>query len=97
MSRIETRLGEGLARVVSLLKLTLPGPAMVYYGEEIGMPDDEQKENLDKDPLVEIKDEVGGVEIVGGLVMGRWWGWESGGGLVMGRWWGGKGVEGWWE
>jgi alpha-glucosidase len=35
--RLATRLGEEAARSAALLQMTLPGMAIVYYGEEIGM------------------------------------------------------------
>jgi alpha-glucosidase len=39
VSRVTTRLGPELARVAAVLQLTLPGAAVVYYGEELGLPD----------------------------------------------------------
>ena len=38
-SRPATRLGHGRARLAAMLLLTLPGPAFVYQGDEIGMGD----------------------------------------------------------
>ena len=39
-NRIVTRMGgEDQARLIALLQLTLPGLPVVYYGDEIGMPD----------------------------------------------------------
>jgi alpha-glucosidase len=39
-SRIVTRMGgEEQARLIALLQLTLPGLPVVYYGDELGMPD----------------------------------------------------------
>ena len=37
--RLATRIGEANARAAAMLLLTLPGPAFVYQGEEIGMLD----------------------------------------------------------
>lgn len=38
-SRTATRWGEGAVRAAAMLLLTLPGPAFLYQGEEIGMRD----------------------------------------------------------
>jgi alpha-glucosidase len=37
--RLATRFGPDRARVAAVLLLTLPGPAFVYQGDELGMPD----------------------------------------------------------
>ena len=37
--RLATRLGESRAALAALLLLTLPGPAFIYQGDEIGMVD----------------------------------------------------------
>jgi alpha-glucosidase len=37
--RLATRLGSGRERLAAMLLLTLPGPAFVYQGDEIGMTD----------------------------------------------------------
>ena len=49
-SRIVTRLGEEQARIITLMQLTLPGLPVVYYGDEIGMPDTEIPIDKRKDP-----------------------------------------------
>ena len=41
-SRLATRLGPSAVRAAAMLLLTLPGPAFVYQGEEIGMADGPQ-------------------------------------------------------
>ena len=38
-SRPATRIGEEHLRLAALLQLTLPGPAVVYQGDELGLPD----------------------------------------------------------
>ncbi len=37
--RVVSRIGETKARAMALLQMTLPGLAVIYYGEEIGMTD----------------------------------------------------------
>lgn len=39
VSRVATRLGPGTARAAAVLLLTLPGTATLYYGDELGLPD----------------------------------------------------------
>ena len=50
-SRIATRLGQQKARLAALLIFTLQGIPLVYYGEEIGMEDEEIPEEKIQDPL----------------------------------------------
>lgn len=50
-SRILNLFGRNLTRAAQLLKFTLPGSALMYYGEEIDMDDDDDVENLKKDPV----------------------------------------------
>jgi len=38
-SRVASRIGEQYVRALNMLLLTLPGTALTYYGEELGMVD----------------------------------------------------------
>ncbi len=49
-SRIVSRLGAEQSRLVALMQLTLPGLPVVYYGDEIGMPDGEIPKDKRQDP-----------------------------------------------
>jgi alpha-glucosidase len=49
-SRIATRVGPARARVVAMLLLTLRGTPILYYGDEIGMPDVPVPAHLVRDP-----------------------------------------------
>jgi len=40
-SRVATRVGEGQARIAAMLLLTLRGTPTLYYGDELGLPDNE--------------------------------------------------------
>jgi glycosidase len=50
------RIGEGIsevyARSLALLKMTLPGPPFVYYGEELNMVDGAMDDIASTDPTV---------------------------------------------
>ncbi len=50
LSRLVTRIGAERARAVSLMLMTLPGMAFVYYGEEIGMENGHIPANMVQDP-----------------------------------------------
>jgi alpha-glucosidase len=50
-SRVVSRLGVRRARLLAMLQLTLRGLPVVYYGEELGLPDSEIENNEIKDPL----------------------------------------------
>jgi alpha-glucosidase len=47
-SRLASRAGQQNARAVSLLTLSLPGPAFLFQGDEIGMADGTTAESLDR-------------------------------------------------
>ncbi|HET9140518.1 alpha-amylase family glycosyl hydrolase, partial [Actinophytocola sp.] len=49
-SRIATRVGPARARVAAMLLLTLRGTPILYYGDEIGMPDVAVPAHLVRDP-----------------------------------------------
>ena len=36
-SRVPSNVGESLVNAMNLLKMTLPGSLLIYYGDEIGM------------------------------------------------------------
>jgi len=38
-SRVASRVGDQFVNVLNMLLLTLPGTALTYYGEELGMID----------------------------------------------------------
>lgn len=48
--RIATRLPDGHERIAATLVLTLPGPAFLYYGEELGMEETVIPDALARDP-----------------------------------------------
>jgi alpha-glucosidase len=50
LSRLVTRIGAERARAVSLMLMTLPGMAFVYYGEEIGMENGHIPADMVQDP-----------------------------------------------
>ena len=52
--RLATRLGEPQARVAAMMLLTLRGAPVLYYGDEIGMPDTPVPTHLRRDPWPEI-------------------------------------------
>ncbi|HEV2147995.1 MAG TPA: alpha-amylase family glycosyl hydrolase [Longimicrobiaceae bacterium] len=49
-SRVASRVGAGQARVAAMLLLTLRGTPVLYYGDEIGMPDAEIPPERMRDP-----------------------------------------------
>jgi alpha-glucosidase len=51
VSRVATRLGPGLARAAAVLLLTLPGTATLYYGDELGLPDNDRRTAAPRDRL----------------------------------------------
>lgn len=48
--RLATRVGEERARLLGLLQLTLRGLAVIYYGEELGLPDSPVLQSQVRDP-----------------------------------------------
>ena len=48
--RIVTRFGDEQARLIALMQFTLPGLPIVYYGDEIGMPNTDIKPEDVQDP-----------------------------------------------
>jgi alpha-glucosidase len=49
--RVATRWGESSVRVAAMFQLTLRGAAIVYYGEELGLPNVGLKYSEQRDPL----------------------------------------------
>jgi alpha-glucosidase len=54
--RVVSRLGEEAARSAALLQMTLPGMAIIYYGEEIGMRNPELPEGVMHDAYYKSRD-----------------------------------------
>ncbi|MDO8497855.1 MAG: alpha-amylase family glycosyl hydrolase [bacterium] len=54
--RVATRVGQEKARLLAFLQLTLPGIAVIYYGDEIGMKNIPLPADQIKDPLGKLVD-----------------------------------------
>jgi alpha-glucosidase len=48
--RIASRLGRRMARLAHVLEMTLPGPSLLYYGDELGLPNGNIPAELQSDP-----------------------------------------------
>jgi alpha-glucosidase len=48
--RIASRVGPRMARLAHVLVMTLPGPALLYYGDELGLPNGDIPAELLSDP-----------------------------------------------
>jgi alpha-glucosidase len=47
--RLVTRLGHARARVAAVIALTLPGTVSLYYGDELGLPDNPRRPDVPRD------------------------------------------------